>query len=336
MRNGLDDDGVDWSRFAYSQYATNSAYLCNSVMVFDALKRLGSRADRILFYPAEWDTIIHDKVDRDSQLLVKARDWLDVKLIPVNMQSVKRQAEEDDEEETWDFSINKFLAWNQTEYDRILHLDSDITLFKHLDDLFFLPAADVAMPRAYWELPYTRKLTSLLVLLKPSVQEYEALIHAAFTSEGTVKKFDMEILNDRYRDSAMVLPHRAFALLSGEFRAKDHSHYLGNDYEIWDTDDMLRELRLVHFSDWPMPKPWVMWPQALLKDMLPKCRSNPGTPRESGCDDREVWRELYDDFRGRRRDICGYLSIPAPNWPPTPKMSKPKPGSEKKDASKDA
>lgn len=333
LPNGLDDTGVDWSRFAYTQYATNGAYLCNSVMLFDQLHRLDSRADRVLFYPEEWDTTVESSTDRDSQLLVLARDTLNVKIVPVNMQSVRAEGrEEDNEEETWDFSVNKFLAWNLTQYDRVLHIDSDVFLQRSLDDLFFLPDAPVAMPRAYWELPHTRKLTSLVVLLKPDASEYEALMHAAFTSEGNFHRFDMELLNERYRDSAMVLPHRNLALLTGEFRSKDHTMYLGNEEEYWDPDKVLDETRLVHFSDWPLPKPWIMWPTKLLAEMLPKCRIRPGTSAESGCQDREIWKALYEDFRVRRKDVCKLLSVPAPQWPPPPKMTKPK--SKTEDASK--
>lgn len=79
---------VNWSRYAYVQYATDSAYLCNSVMVFEALDRTGSKADRLLIYPQGWDTDIENMSDRDSQLLVKARDWYDVKLVPVEMEEV--------------------------------------------------------------------------------------------------------------------------------------------------------------------------------------------------------------------------------------------------------
>lgn len=301
LPNGLQDTGVDWNRFAYSQYATNGAYLCNSVMLFDQLHRLGSRADRVLFYPEEWDLTVENSHDRDSQLLVMARDTYNVKLVSMNMQSVRAEADKDDDEETWDFSINKFLAWNLTQYDRVLHIDSDATLLQHLDDLFFLPDAPVAMPRAYWELPHTRKLTSLMVLLKPSSSEYEALMHAAYTSEGSLRKFDMELLNDRYQDSAMVLPHRQFALLTGEFRQDDHTMYLASEEEYWDTDKILDASRLVHFSDWPLPKPWIMWPHKLLSEMLPKCKIRPGTSAESGCEDREVWRSLYENFRARRK-----------------------------------
>ncbi|KAF4539138.1 Glycosyl transferase family 8 [Lasiodiplodia theobromae] len=334
LPNGLlPDAGVDWSRFAYSQYATNGAYLCNSVMLFSQLAALGSRADRVLFYPEEWDLTVESTRDRDSQLLVMARDTLGVKLIPMNMQSVRASRptssttdnQADEEEETWDFSINKFLAWNLTQYDRVLHLDSDVTLRNnHLDDLFFLPPAPAAMPRAYWELPHTRKLTSLLVLLTPSQTEFEALMHAAFTSEGALHRFDMELLNERYADSALVLPHRRLAMLTGEFRRDDHTMYLGAEDEFWDTEKVLKETRLIHFSDWPLPKPWIMWPNKLLAEMLPKCRIRPGTAAESGCQDREVWKALYEDFRERRKDVCKLLSVPAPQWPPPPKMSKPK------------
>jgi hypothetical protein len=38
---------------------------------------------------------------------------------------------------------------------------------------------------------------------------------------GIPNRYDMELLNRRYGDSAMVLPHRQYGLLSGEFRKKD-------------------------------------------------------------------------------------------------------------------
>lgn len=81
-------ENVDWKKFAYSQYATNSAHVCNAVMVFEALERLGSKADRVLLYPEEWDTVISNSKDRDSQLLVMARDKYRVKLHPIKMLSV--------------------------------------------------------------------------------------------------------------------------------------------------------------------------------------------------------------------------------------------------------
>ena len=88
------DDGsmtgpINWSRYAYSLYATDSASLCHAVMLLDALARFGSKADRVLFYPEYWDTEVENGNDRDSQLLVMARDRYRAKLQPVPLLSVE-------------------------------------------------------------------------------------------------------------------------------------------------------------------------------------------------------------------------------------------------------
>lgn len=81
-----------WSHYAYSLYATDSATLCHAVLLFEALARLGSRADRVLFYPESWDTLVSSARDRDSQLLVLARDGYGVKLHPVPLLRVGGRA----------------------------------------------------------------------------------------------------------------------------------------------------------------------------------------------------------------------------------------------------
>lgn len=118
----------------------------------------------------------------------------------------------------------------------------------------------------------------------------------------------MEVLNDHYGDSAMVLPHRQYGLISGEFRTKNHWKFLGNDHEVWNPDTVLAEAKFVHFSDWPLPKPWTMWSPEQLATLQPACDKNPGTPEESGCRDREVWKQLYDDFR-RKRKVRFYIEV---------------------------
>ncbi|CEL11071.1 Putative AlphaN-acetylglucosamine transferase (AFU_orthologue; AFUA_8G02690) [Aspergillus calidoustus] len=315
-------DLVDWSRYAYSQYATSSPYLCNAVMVFDALERLGSRAQRVLFYPKDWDVIVESDHRRDSQLLRLAQEKYKALLIPIEVEMIKPDAGPG---EPWEKSISKLLAFGEIEYERVIHLDSDILLLQNMDELFFLPHTPVAMPRAYWLLPERKILSSLLIVIEPSYRRYKTLLDAALgiqaSSGGTEHesarvKYDMELLNEFYGDSALVLPHRQYGLISGEFRSENHTAFFGGEDEVWDPDKVLAEAKFVHFSDWPLPKPWVMWPHQMLGDILPKCKNNPGTLRESGCRDRTVWMQLYDDFRVKRRDVCKLLSYPAPNWPP--------------------
>lgn len=77
---------VDWSRFAYTQYATDSVYLCNSVMFFEALHQLSSRADRMLMYPTKM-LQSEDASSSDARLLLKARNKYNVNLVPIIAQS---------------------------------------------------------------------------------------------------------------------------------------------------------------------------------------------------------------------------------------------------------
>ncbi|KAI9778976.1 MAG: N-acetylglucosaminyltransferase [Geoglossum umbratile] len=251
--NGLDEislkpqrvvDDVDWSRFAYTQYVTDTLYLCNSVMLFEILNRLGSKPDRLLMYPNAWSASDSDSVE--SRLLRKARDGYGVKLVPIEVQ---RKAGNDP---TWAESFTKLLAFNQTQYKRVLSLDSDSTILQHMDELFLVPMVPVAMPRAYWLNPNDRVLSAQIILLQPSKFEFERIQKGIETTGQD--DYDMEIVNALYKDSALVLPHRPYNLLTGEFRSKDHRAYLGNDVEPWDPDAVLREAKFLHFSDWPVPK----------------------------------------------------------------------------------
>ena len=85
----VDYDLVDWSRYGYTVYATSSAYICNALMVFEALDRLGSRARRVLFYPEQWDVFMESDRGRDESLLVMATERYGVQLVPVDAQMMR-------------------------------------------------------------------------------------------------------------------------------------------------------------------------------------------------------------------------------------------------------
>lgn len=84
-------EGIDWSRFAYVQYATNTEYLCNSVMLFEALHRLGSKADRLLMHPSDFTTGSEDG-SKERALLQKAQDAYGVTLTSIEIQRKRGRA----------------------------------------------------------------------------------------------------------------------------------------------------------------------------------------------------------------------------------------------------
>ncbi|GCB20914.1 glucose N-acetyltransferase 1 [Aspergillus awamori] len=271
---------TNWSRFAYTQYATDKSYLCNSVMIFEALHRLGTRADLVLMYPSKF-LVSEDDSSLEARLLRFARDNYGVKLKPIEV-------------------IRKGGAGD---YDRVLNLDSDATLLQTMDELFLLPPAPVAMPLAYWFYPKERVFTSGLMLIQPSTDEFNRLLEEIW--DNSSEEYDMEIVNKLYGDDTLVIPHRPYMLLTGEFRAKNHEAYLGNTYESWDADKVLRAAKYLHFSDWPVPKPWVSATQHVIEQTQPACEVDPATGQPVDCHLREIWLGMYKEFMARRQNICG-------------------------------
>lgn len=165
-----------------------------------------------------------------------------------------------------------------------------------MDELFFIPTAPVAMPRAYW-LSDQSTLSSQLVLIEPTEQEFKRIADAIDSAD--TEEFDMEIVNQLYGRDCLILPHRRYDLLTGEFRSGNHTSYLGNNYEGWDPEKMLKEAKFLHFSDWPMPKPWISASSRMQSDVQPKCVQN--SKGEEDCRARDIWLSFYSDFKERRQ-----------------------------------
>ncbi|KAJ5714703.1 CAZyme family GT8, partial [Penicillium malachiteum] len=292
---GLSEKQVEWSRFAYTQYATDRSYLCNSLMLFEALHRLGSKADRLLMYPSSF-LISENDTSIEARLLRFARDEYAVKLKPVDVIMKGGGGA------PWSASYTKLLAFNQTEYDRVLNLDSDATLLQAMDELFLLPPGSVAMPRAYWLDTKDLIFTSGLMLIQPSQFEFDRIMDEISNAPSDIYDiYDMEIMNKLYGDSALVVPHRPYTLLTGEFRSKNHDSYLGNTEELWDADRILKDAKYLHFSDWPVPKPWIAATRDVINNTQPPCEFNPATGQQDDCRIREHWLGIYKDFRTRRQ-----------------------------------
>jgi hypothetical protein len=111
------------------------------------------------------------------------------------------------------------------------------------------------MPRAYWSWKTKAELNSQLLLVQPNATEFARVMRVVDASESD--QYDMDILNKIYTSSAMVLPHREYDIITGEFNyrpEKVHTAFLGNEEEAWDPKKALSNAKFVHFSDWPIPK----------------------------------------------------------------------------------
>ncbi|KAF2463684.1 nucleotide-diphospho-sugar transferase [Lindgomyces ingoldianus] len=291
--NTATEPAVRWSDFAYVQYVTNENYLCNSLMILESLHRLGAKADRMMMYPEHWQPDNGSDASYPNKLLAQAKDLYGTKLVPIKVKKV-----ENSDDPTWEDSYTKLLAFNQTQYKRVISLDSDATVRQHMDELFLLPSAPVAMPRAYWMDHFF--LSSQLIVIEPSEFEWKRVEDAMNHLEG--HDYDMDILNKMYDKSCLVIPHRRYDLLTGEFKGTSHENYLGSK-EPWDARKALEEAKFVHFSDWPLPKPWLKPKPDVWEKHQPKCV---GEGEQQDCSGRDVWLQIRDDFSERRQRICGH------------------------------
>ncbi|KHN94430.1 glycosyltransferase family 8 protein [Metarhizium album ARSEF 1941] len=298
---------TDWSKFAYFQYVTTSDCLCNAVMIMETLDRLGTRAEKVVVYPS---TMIAGDLETDdshnARLLRRARNEYHVHLRPTQVQhrAVLDTYYED--------SFTKLLVFNQTQYERVLHLDSDATVLRLMDELFLLPPCPVAMPRAYWLYPDDPKLASPLMLVQPSAAEFER--NMAETEQAGRSEYDMEVVNALYGDRALVLPHRPYLMLTSELARDpdDHEAYLGTDREAWDPVAALGELKYLHFSEAPLPKPWGNISDEMREKFQPRCHVRDGA---ESCSERDIWNGIYTDFRHRREVRNTPLAPPCRSFP---------------------
>jgi len=163
------------------------------------------------------------------------------------------------------------------------------------------------MPRAYWMNESHPQLSAQVMLLEPSTTMFERLQTVVAQSDNNAS--EMDILSNIFYDSALVLPHRKYNLVTSELRKKDdeHSAYLGSDDEAWDVDAVMAEASYLHFSDWPVRKPWVTNNDWFLRSYAPACKKRKGQAPD--CHQREIWQDFYSDFLTRRRKVCGIEDV---------------------------
>ncbi|KAH6985292.1 glycosyltransferase family 8 protein [Ilyonectria destructans] len=287
-------------RFAYAQYATDLDYLCNCAINFARLNQFGATYDKVLIFLEDWSS----GSSKEAVVMRKFRSaYPDVELRPFGLLSTSKG------DATWRNSLTKFHAFALTDYTRILAFDSDSLVMQNMDHYFLAPLAPVAVPRAYWlddDAGVGKQLVgSHIMLIEPNQDRYNQIIDEALASGD----FDMEIVNRMFGRSAMILPHRRLAMLSGELRATNHSKYLAPDEgEEWNAMEEISRAYLVHFSDWPLPKPWKHRTQKQWEAALPICRDNDvETADRSRCVDRFMWSGLYEDYDNGKERYCKFM-----------------------------
>lgn len=266
-----------WDKFAYMTYATSTDYLCNALMLFDQLRNVHKTQARVsLMYPQEWgvpDNTYEQLADKKAgketkrmKFLRKAQDEFNVDLIPVVPLAVSSS-----KDATWKESFTKILVFNQTQYERVLMLDSDAYLLDNLDYMFLenldksdknailspeeryeekepdekFPAVEGAPP--YWlSLPSERySFATILELVSPTRKNFRRVISRFLKliddidsdkkdpndPETLTNFYDMELTNDVFADQK---PSSKKNDNDGEYEEETETEKWKNSYAVRD------------------------------------------------------------------------------------------------------
>jgi hypothetical protein len=296
------DPAIQWTKYAYVQYVASPDELCKAVMLLSEVKETYSPALRVLMYPSDWSLKTVNESDSGrplthiARLLHFAVDEFKIILQPTDILREKNRRHS-----VWADSYKNLLAFNLTQYDRVIVLDTNSILLSSLDELFFVEPTPVAMPYVYWEKKLGWQLSSNLMVIQPSSLDFALLEQEV--RNATSGELVLDIIDRFYNETIVKLPQRPYHLNTCEFQLEDHRPYLGTRKVMWNPTEVLLEAKFVHFFDPPLPKPWVGPSMNDKTRYAPRCRRGRG--RRVDCWDRFIWFKLYSDFGNRKKNICG-------------------------------
>lgn len=170
-------------RYAYVFYATTRAHIYHSLVVLEFLKRVQTRLDRIDVL------VVHTLPVLDPADVQRLND----NHVKTRHVSVLQGAAGGHQE-----SLTKLHIFNQTQYDRIVYLDSDMIVERNLDHLFSLPKAALAWTLSHWM--DVNWGTSCFMVIEPSEELFARLMETyAKASAQKMTAFDMDVINLAFR-----------------------------------------------------------------------------------------------------------------------------------------
>lgn len=154
----------------------------------------------------------------------------------------------------WNYTFDKLFVWTLTDYEKVVFLDSDMQVIRNIDYLFNCPHMS-AVRADQWNEPGIDKLNSGLMVIRPSMDEFEGL--QRLWKSGAIKSKnvgDQDIIRAYYanwgKNTDLTLPPGLNVLYSeithGIIRAEN-----------------VRPVFVIHYIG--PRKPWMVSPRAILR-----------------------------------------------------------------------
>ncbi|KAI8806246.1 nucleotide-diphospho-sugar transferase [Cladochytrium replicatum] len=259
-------------KLAYGFYVTNDQYACTALTAARSILESGGRSDPeiIDFAAMVVRTLVSDRfVDKLKKFGMKV---IDVELIENQAKGPFH--------ENWKHSMTKILIFNQTQYERIIYMDSDAVVVRDLDWMFDLPPYFTYFPRAYWlDQPF---VNGQFYIIQPDHRLSKDLFDFFYRNEAENKVFyDMDVANEVLQSTASFLPG-TLVLLNTEL-SYGGQHYI--ESLRLTVNEAAELVHVWHFSEGPKGgygKPWHV-------DGIDQVETKPGYHPEF----KEVFRRWY-------------------------------------------
>ncbi|CAG9467106.1 unnamed protein product [Pedinophyceae sp. YPF-701] len=158
---GLAPPRLDPSKkYAYVYYGTDATYFCAAVVSATRMRELVSPSvDIAILVPTHRAPMFRDVIDR------AAEDGFTIIEVPRFVQPSGVHAG------YYADAFTKLRVFQLKQYDRVIFLDADSIPMNNPDNLFFLPPAMLAIPRASWQNQIS--VTTALMVIQPSDVAWE-------------------------------------------------------------------------------------------------------------------------------------------------------------------
>lgn len=179
------------SPYAYVFYATKAEYACSVLINIDRLKNIFYTKERII-------VLVKPTLSSEHLSRFVAQNATVIPYEPPLLFDSDKPYYSDVLLKLIGFRLHQYIP----SLKRILILDSDQLILQPLDHIFLLPAVELAAPRAYWK--GTLGFTSAFLLVSLSERLWNRIEHALQTIKHDT--FDMDLLNEMFAETAMLLP----------------------------------------------------------------------------------------------------------------------------------
>ena len=179
------------SPYGYVFYATTAEYACSVIINIDRLNNIFHTKHRII-------VLVKPTLGSEYLSNLTAQNATVIPYQPPPLYENKKSYYTDVLLKLVGFRLHQYIP----SLERVLILDSDQVILQSLDHVFSLPAVDLAAPRAYWQ--GSHGFTSAFLLVNLSDRLWNRMEVAL--QNITDDTFDMDLLNQMFADTAMILP----------------------------------------------------------------------------------------------------------------------------------